>query len=90
MGDFTIRQDEEGRFMLGDLHKASGGEKKHQPSNFLRTEQIKELINEIDHSANLQSSDNDHSSNMRRAVKVVNGGDNRGTYVVKEIVYAYA
>lgn len=90
IGDFTIRQDEEGRFMLGDLHKASGGEKKHQPSNFLRTEQIKELINEIDHSANLQSSDNDHSSNMRSAVKVVNGGDNRGTYVVKEIVYAYA
>ena len=33
--------------MLGDLHKASGGEKKHQPSNFLRTEQIKELINEL-------------------------------------------
>ncbi|MBX0360396.1 KilA-N domain-containing protein [Acinetobacter baumannii] len=90
IGDFTIRQDEEGRFMLGDLHKASGGEKKHQPSNFLRTEQIKELINEIDHSANLQSSDNDHSSNMRSAVKVVNGGDNRGTYVVEEIVYAYA
>ncbi|WP_259344310.1 KilA-N domain-containing protein [Acinetobacter lactucae] len=90
IGDFTIRQDEDGRFMLGDLHKASGAEKKHQPSNFLRTEQIKELINEIDHSANLQSSDNDHSSNMRSAVKVVNGGDNRGTYVVKEIVYAYA
>lgn len=90
IGDFTIRQDEEGRFMLGDLHKASGGEKKHQPSNFLRTEQIKDLINEIDHSANLQSSDNDHSSNMRSAVKVVNGGENRGTYVVKEIVYAYA
>ncbi|WP_258579426.1 KilA-N domain-containing protein [Acinetobacter baumannii] len=90
IGDFTIRQDEEGRFMLGDLHKASGAEKKHQPSNFLRTEQIKELISEIDHSANLQSSDNDHSSNMRSAVKVINGGDNRGTYVVKEIVYAYA
>lgn len=90
IGDFTIRQDEEGRYMLGDLHKASGAEKKHQPSNFLRTDQIKELISEIDHSANLQSSENDHSSNMRSAVKVINGGDNRGTYVVKEIVYAYA
>lgn len=90
IGDFTIRQDDEGRFMLGDLHKASGAEKKHQPSNFLRTEQIKELINEIDNSANMQSSENDHSSNMRSAVKVVNGGENRGTYVVKEIVYAYA
>ncbi|KZA55066.1 hypothetical protein LV48_03276 [Acinetobacter baumannii] len=30
--------------------------------------------------ANLQSSDNDHSSNMRSAVKVVNSDDNRGTY----------
>ncbi|MGQ1592392.1 KilA-N domain-containing protein [Acinetobacter baumannii] len=79
IGDFTIRQDDEGRFMLGDLHKASGSEKKHQPSNFLRTDQIKELISEID-----------HSSNMRSAVKVINGGENRGTYVVKELVYAYA
>ncbi|WP_394660943.1 KilA-N domain-containing protein [uncultured Acinetobacter sp.] len=90
IGEFTIRQDEDGRYMLADLHKASGSEKKHQPSNFLRTEQIKELISEIDHSANFQSSENDHSSNMRSAVKVINGGENRGTYVVKEIVYAYA
>ncbi len=41
IGDFKIRQDEDGRYCLNDLHKVSGGLKKHQASNFLRVEQIK-------------------------------------------------
>jgi len=79
IGDFSIRQDEDGRYSLADLHKAGGSLKKHQPSNFLRVEQTQELIKEIE-----------HSSDMRSAVKVINGGNNRGTYVVKELVYSYA
>lgn len=79
VGDFSIRQDEDGRYSLADLHKAGGSLKKHQPSNFLRVEQTQELIKEIE-----------HSSDMRSAVKVINGGNNRGTYVVKELVYSYA
>ncbi|TCB79435.1 KilA-N domain-containing protein [Acinetobacter sp. ANC 3781] len=90
IGDFSIRQDEDGRYSLADLHKASGALKKHQPTNFLRVEQTRELITEIENSSNLQSLDIDHSSNMRSAVKVINGGNNRGTYVVKELVYSYA
>ncbi len=90
IGDFTIRQDEEGRFMLGDLHKASGHNQKHQPAFFLRNQQTKDLIAEIEASANLQTSSENHSANLHSAVKVINGGDNRGTYVVKELVYAYA
>ncbi len=79
IGEFSIRQDEDGRYSLADLHKAGGSLKKHQPSNFLRVEQTQELIKEIE-----------HSSDMRSAVKVINGGNNRGTYVVKELVYSYA
>ncbi len=90
IGDFTIRQDEEGRFMLGDLHKASGHNQKHQPAFFLRNQQTKDLIAEIEASANLQTTSENHSANLHSAVKVINGGDNRGTYVVKELVYAYA
>lgn len=90
IGEFSIRQDEDGRYSLADLHKASGALKKHQPTNFLRVEQTRELITEIENSSNLQSLDIDHSSNMRSAVKVINGGNNRGTYVVKELVYSYA
>lgn len=79
IGEFSIRQDEDGRYSLADLHKASGNLAKHKPSNFLRVEQTQELISEIE-----------QFSDMRSAVKVINGGNNRGTYAVKEMVYSYA
>ena len=90
IGEFTIRQDEDGRYSLADLHKAGGALKKHQPTNFLRVEQTQELIAEIESSSDMISLDINHSSNMRSAVKVINGGNNRVTYVVKELVYSYA
>ncbi|MBF7685959.1 KilA-N domain-containing protein [Acinetobacter sp. B10A] len=82
IGDFSIRQDEDGRYCLHDLHKASGGAEKHQPAFFVRNKQTKDLVAEIE-------SEN-HSANLQSAIKSINGGKNRGTYVVKEIVYAYA
>lgn len=90
VGDFSIRQDEDGRYSLADLHKASGNLAKHKPSNFLRVEQTQELIKEIEQVSHLRLGETDHFSNMRSAVKVINGGNNRGTYAVKEMVYAYA
>ncbi len=91
IGDFTIRQDEDGRYCLHDLHKASGALEKHQPAFFMRNKQTKDLIEEIENSANLQSSENDRSANLQIAVKVIKGGaGEQGTYVVKELVYAYA
>jgi len=77
VGETAIRQHD-GLYSLNDLHKASGGDDKHQPSFFLRNEQAKALIEEIQ-SANLQS-----------AIATVNGGKHRGTYACREIVIAYA
>lgn len=82
IGDFSIRQDDEGRYCLHDLHKASGGAEKHQPAFFIRNKQTKDLIAEIESEK--------HSANLQSAVKTINGGNGRGTYVVKELVYSYA
>ena len=80
IGDFSIRQDEDGRYCLNDLHKASGDDKKHFPAYFLRNQQTKDLVDEIERYAN-----------SHIAVKVIKGGaEKQGTYVVKELVYSYA
>jgi hypothetical protein len=74
----TIHQDEQGRFCLNDLHKASGGEQKHQPSNWLRNQQTIDLIGLL------------KSEESITGIRVILTKQGLGTYVVKELVYAYA
>lgn len=106
--DTYVRQDEQGRYSLNDLHQAAGGEQRHQPSNWLRAAQTQELIAELDgqfNSPDLRNSGrssqkpemaSDHSSDMRsgssylRNCASVDVVPNRGTYVARELVYAYA
>lgn len=76
----------DGLFSLNDLHKASGANESHRPSNFIRTDQTKALIAEIER-------ENSQSSNMsfqETAIKSVKGGKYAGTYGCHEIIYAYA
>lgn len=77
---FTIKQDTHGRFCLNDLHKASGGEKKYQPALFMRLDSTAELIKELSNSTDVQS---------YPPIKI-NSGRYGGTFVCKELVYAYA
>lgn len=71
-----VRMDADGRFSLNDLHKAAGGEKRHGPSYWMANEQTKALIAEL----------------QTTGIPVVNlaQGRNGGTWVCKELVYAYA
>ncbi|WP_051919501.1 KilA-N domain-containing protein [Basilea psittacipulmonis] len=77
----NIRQNEYGLFSLNDLHKASGKEKRHQPSNWLSTQQTIELIKE------LQAPVIQGAEQNQQVIQVKNG---IGTFVCKELVYAYA
>jgi len=74
-----VRQDNQGRYLLNDLHKAAGNNSKHQPANFLRLDTTKELAEEIN-----------RSSDMMNAIETKQGGNQQGTFVAKELVYAYA
>ena len=75
----AIHHDQHGRFCLNDLHQASGGERKNQPQYFLDNVKTQELVQELIDTGIPVS-----------PVEVVRGGLNQGTYVVKQIVYAYA
>lgn len=76
----SIRQDAEGRLSLNDLHRAAGGEKKHGPSYWLANQQTQALLAEL----------GGDTGNPVGPVSKVNDGFNNGTYVCKELVYAYA
>lgn len=78
IGNTQVRQTESGLYCLNDLHKASGKGEHLRPSYFLRADQTIGMIDSL---------------NVRQAhncvVKGVRGASG-GTYVCKELVYAYA
>ena len=74
ISDISIRQDDQGRYCLNDLHIASGNESKHKPANFIRNQQAIDLIELL-------------KSEKLEPINVING---IGTLAVKELVYAYA
>ena len=76
--NITIRQDEEGRFNLNDLHKAAGGDPNHQPAFFLRRAETAQLINKL------------NPANSQIKSVTTERGRYGGTFVCKELVYEYA
>lgn len=80
----------DGLYSLNDLHKAAGAENKHRPSLFIRTVQTQELIAEIEQSTDMCLDGNDQNPNLGLGLKTVHGGSSSGTWVCKELVYAYA
>ncbi|NOI29564.1 KilA-N domain-containing protein [Vibrio coralliilyticus] len=74
-------------YSLNDLHKASGHKAKHQPANFIRLETTQELLSEISSSSDLMNTLNQSKNSYFAKYQ---GGQNKGTWVCKELVYAYA
>ena len=75
----------DGLYSLNDMHRIGGGEKRHQPYNFIRNKEVGELIDELHREIG-------YSSNTRseKIIRKVNGGERRGTYACRELVYRYA
>ncbi|UJA01468.1 KilA-N domain-containing protein [Acinetobacter johnsonii] len=87
IGEFSIRQDEDGRYCLNDLHKAGGYLRKDRPGFFIENEKTQELIAAIED----ENYDAGNPASCKTAVNIIRGrGKEQGTYVVKELVYSYA
>lgn len=76
MGRLDVKMNDDGMYCLNDLHKASGGAEKDKPKFWLDNKGTSELIGEIQKGGN-------------PPFKKV-AGRYGGTYVCKEMVYAYA
>ena len=83
IADTAIRQLQS-LYNLNDLHKAAGNEQRHKPANWLALQQVSELIAELGDAGNPASKEN------QQVIQVIKGGKNQGTFVCKELVYAYA
>lgn len=74
----TVRMDEEGRYCLNDIHKFAGGREKDKIFNFTNRVEFLALKEELESEAGIP------------ALVTKHGGRTPGTFVVKELVYAYA
>lgn len=78
----------DGLYRLNDLHKAAGGENRHQPGKWLELDQTKSYIS---HLIKKQGIVNPVSKQNQVFIVVKNGGKvKQGTYVCKKLVYKYA
>ncbi|WP_050747556.1 KilA-N domain-containing protein [Sodalis glossinidius] len=73
----VVRQDVFGRYCLNDLHKAAGGLEKDKPKFWLANEKTGDLIAQF-------------VSEGGNPPSVIRVGSEQGTYVAKELVFAYA
>lgn len=96
IADVVIRQDEEGRYCLNDLHQASGSIAKDKPYEFLRSKSGVEIVQALDMEGAEAEQDEAHKHSKNYdvktvfpAVKTVDGRAG-GTYAVLEVAVAYA
>ncbi|AMO58139.1 phage antirepressor KilAC domain-containing protein [Endozoicomonas montiporae] len=76
----TIHQDDQGRFNLNALHHASGAIDSKKPSEWLRSKQVQELVDELSGNSHLGCA----------PVNSVKGGVTPGTFAHELLAISYA
>lgn len=79
INDTEVTTDEDGRYSLNDLHKASGGNPKNKPALFMQNKNFKDFVE-------ILKVDNPTFNPVSKKQGRYNGG----TWVSKELVYKYA
>lgn len=87
IAEIEIRQDEHGRYSLNDLYRASGGNPKNKPSEWMRNKQTKALIAELEKKAGIPVR---FPGKNKAGIPAYSVTQKAGAFVVKELVYAYA
>lgn len=84
IGNTTIHQDAHGRYSLNDLYRASAGGQKNRPKYWIDTKPTKELIQVLE----LEFLGRNSAPEVKPIITISTGKPE--TFVVKELVYAYA
>lgn len=104
IGEFTIRQTTDGLYCLNDLHRASGVGDNFKPGEWLKSADAQSYVRFLDEKSkcgNRHLEQNQHLTDEKSKVspigkyassilRVIHGGDRRGTYACKNLVYKYA
>ncbi|MBD6983494.1 KilA-N domain-containing protein [Vibrio parahaemolyticus] len=81
ISNHSIPLDHEKRVNLNALHHLSAANENKRPSQWLRLKSTQELIDTLD---------NSQSAYLHSALKVINGGDNQGSYAHELLAISYA
>lgn len=87
ISNITITCDSFNRYRLNDLHKAAGGETKHTPSKWVRSQEAMDLVKELKQG---EVRNQKWTLEQNQPLTGKNGGQNKGIYACKELVYSYA
>ena len=84
----TIDQNGNGLYSINDLHKASGGLKKHQPALWF---QLQSTTNFVRYQEEKAKSQEQNHKNINLVIETIQGkGKAQGTFVSRKLVVAYA
>ena len=86
----TINQSSNGLYSINDLHKASGGMKKHQPDKWFQLQSTTNFVRYQEEKAKSQALNQGSKNLVVETIEGRNYGGNSGTFVSRKLVVAYA